>query len=86
MEKKSFTEQIREAIRQSGRTNYDIAKAMNIAPSTLWRFAQGQTGMSVEKLDKLAEALDLHVVVGHKRKDRNPGWRPGPRVSPSSAS
>ncbi len=69
MECKPFTEQIREAIRQSGRTNYEIAKAMNIAPSTLWRFAQGQSGMSTEKLDKLAEALDLHVTVGRKRKD-----------------
>ena len=68
MEKKSFTEQIREAIRQSGRTNYDIAKAMNVAPSTLWRFVQGECGISTEKLDKLAEALDLHVTVGRKRK------------------
>ena len=56
MERKAFTEQIREAVQQSGRTNYDIAKAMNVAPSTLWRFVQGQTGMSTEKLDKLAEA------------------------------
>ena len=70
MGRKPFTEQIREAIRHSGRTNYDIAKTMNVAPSTLWRFAQGECGMSVEKLDKLAEALDLHVVVGRKRKDR----------------
>lgn len=70
MERKAFTEQIREAVRQSGRTNYDVAKVMNVAPSTLWRFVQGQTGMSTDKLDKLAEALDLHVTVGRKRKDR----------------
>ena len=30
MERKPFTEQIREAVRQSGRTNYDIAKEMNV--------------------------------------------------------
>jgi transcriptional regulator with XRE-family HTH domain len=69
MRRKSFIEQVREAVRQSGRTNYNIAKAMNVAPSTLWRFVQGQTGISVDKLDKLAEALDLHVIVGQKRKD-----------------
>ena len=70
MERKPFSEEIREAFRQSGRTNYDVAKAMNVAPSTLWRFVQGQCGISTEKLDKLAEALDLHVTVGRKRKER----------------
>jgi transcriptional regulator with XRE-family HTH domain len=64
MRRKPFSEEIRDAVRQSGRTNYDIAKAMNIAPSTLWRFVHGQCGMSIEKLDRLAEALDLHVAVG----------------------
>jgi plasmid maintenance system antidote protein VapI len=67
MERKPFTEQVREAVRQSGRTNYDIAKTMNVAPSTLWRFVQGQCGISTEKLDKLAEALDLHVIAGPER-------------------
>jgi transcriptional regulator with XRE-family HTH domain len=70
MEHKSFSQQIREAVRQSGRTNYDIAKAMNIAPSTLWRFVQGQSGISTEKLDRLADVLDLRVSVGRRRKDR----------------
>jgi len=69
MARKPLSEEIRDAIRRSGRSNYDMAREMNVAPSTLWRFAQGQCGISTEKLDKLAEALDLHVVVGSKRKD-----------------
>jgi transcriptional regulator with XRE-family HTH domain len=64
MRRKPFSDEIRDAVRRSGRTNYDIAKAMNIAPSTLWRFVHGQCGMSIEKLDRLAEALDLHVAGG----------------------
>jgi transcriptional regulator with XRE-family HTH domain len=69
MERKAFSQQIREAVRQSGRTNYDLARAMNVAPSTLSRFVRGQNGISLERLDRLAELLDLHVVVGRKRKD-----------------
>ena len=68
MERIPFSEQVRDAVRRSGRTNYDIAKSMNVDPSTLWRFVQGQTGISTEKLDRLADVLDLHVKVGHKRK------------------
>jgi ribosome-binding protein aMBF1 (putative translation factor) len=69
MIRKPFSEEIRDAIRRCGRSNYDLAREINVAPSTLWRFAQGQNGISTEKLDKLADALDLHAVVGTKRKD-----------------
>jgi transcriptional regulator with XRE-family HTH domain len=64
-----FSEEIRDAVRKSGRTHYDLAKAMNVAPSTVYRFAHGESGLSMALLDRLADALDLHVVVGRKRKD-----------------
>lgn len=70
MARKPFSEEIRDAIKRSGRTNYDLAREMNVVPSTLWRFTQGHCGISTEKLDKLAEVLDLHVVAGSKRKDK----------------
>jgi ribosome-binding protein aMBF1 (putative translation factor) len=69
MNRKSFADEIREAVRRSGRSNYDIAKAINTAPSTLWRFIRGQSGISIEKLNQLAEVLDLHVTVGHKEEE-----------------
>jgi plasmid maintenance system antidote protein VapI len=69
MRQKSFSEQIREAVLQSGRTGYDIAKEMNVAPSTLHRFVHNESGLSQELFDRLAEALDLHVTVGSKRKE-----------------
>jgi plasmid maintenance system antidote protein VapI len=63
-----FSEEIREAVRRSERTGYDVAKAMNVAPSTLHRFVHGQCGLALALLDRLAEAIDLHVVIGTKRK------------------
>ena len=57
MERKSFSDEFRDAIRQSGRSLYDLAREMNNAPGVLWKFAQGHGGISTEKLDKLAEVL-----------------------------
>ena len=64
----SFSDEIRDAVRRSGRTGYDISEHINLAPSTLHRFVHGQTGLSIASLDKLAEVLDLHVRVGRKSK------------------
>jgi transcriptional regulator with XRE-family HTH domain len=63
-----LSDEIREAVRRSGRTNYDIARDMNVTPPTLWRFTQGQSGLSLALLDRLAEALDLHITVGRRRR------------------
>jgi plasmid maintenance system antidote protein VapI len=68
MARKPISEEIRDAVRESGRSGYDIAKHMNVAPSTLHRFMHGQCGLSMALLDRLAEVLDLHVKVGHQRK------------------
>jgi len=70
MRRKAFSQQLRDAVRKSGRTGYDIAKEMNVAPSTIHRFVHGESGLSLAILDRLAEALDLHVTLGGKRKDR----------------
>jgi hypothetical protein len=66
MRRKSFSDEIRDAVRRSGRSNYAIATEMNVCPSTLLRFAKGQTGLSLALLDRLAEVLDLHVTVGNE--------------------
>jgi plasmid maintenance system antidote protein VapI len=68
MKRIPLSDQIRQAVRESGRSGYDIAKEMNVAPSTLHRFVHGTSGLSQELLDRLADALDLHVIVGTRRK------------------
>jgi hypothetical protein len=66
MRRKSFSDEIRDAVRRSGRSNYAIATEMGVCPSTLLRFTKGQTGLSLALLDRLAEVLDLHATVGRK--------------------
>jgi transcriptional regulator with XRE-family HTH domain len=68
MRRKPLSEEIRQAMKESGRTNYDLARAMNVSPSTVWRFVEGKNGLSLPLLDRLAEVLELHVVVGRKEK------------------
>ena len=64
----SFTDQIREAIRRSGRTNYAIAKDMGVAASVVHRFMHG-TGLESPTLDRLARVLRLRVAVDERKKE-----------------
>jgi plasmid maintenance system antidote protein VapI len=69
MERTPLSQEIRNAVRRSGRTVYGIAREMRVSPSTLHRFVHGTSGLSQELLDRLADALDLHVTVGRKREE-----------------
>ena len=66
--RKSFSDEIRDAVRDSGRTRNSLCVQLGINPSTMHRFVHGQCGISVKALDRLAEALDLHVAVGSPAK------------------
>jgi ribosome-binding protein aMBF1 (putative translation factor) len=67
MKRKPFSEEIRDAVRRSGRNNSNLSNAMNTQRSVLYRFMKYEAGMSTKVLDRLAEVLDLHVVVGSNR-------------------
>jgi transcriptional regulator with XRE-family HTH domain len=69
MERKSFSDEIRDAVRDCGRSIYDLAREADVTRSQLWRFAHGHGGITTENLDMLAKVLDLHIVVGSKRTD-----------------
>jgi predicted transcriptional regulator len=51
---------LREAIIEDGRTIYEIAKAINIEPDSLYRFQQGKD-IRLETADRLAKALGLEL-------------------------
>jgi transcriptional regulator with XRE-family HTH domain len=68
MRRKPLSDEIREEIRKSGRSGYDIAREMGVSHSTIWRFANGKNGLSLALLDRLADVLDLHAVVGRRGK------------------
>ena len=58
-----FSDQIRQAVIQSGMTRYAIWKATGIDQANLCRFVNGEAGMTFGSLDKLADLLGLEVVV-----------------------
>jgi len=66
--KLSLSDEIRNAIEYCGETRYSISKATGIAQSTLSRFMDCERGLPMKTLDRLAEYLNLHIVVGKKRK------------------
>jgi transcriptional regulator with XRE-family HTH domain len=55
-----FSEQLRRAIRECGRSRYALSCETGVDQSTLSRFMQGG-GLSLTVVDKLVEALDLEV-------------------------
>lgn len=60
---------IRKAIEASGETRYRLWQATGISQSQLSRLMKGQAGLSVESLEKLAEALGLEIIIrSAKRK------------------
>jgi hypothetical protein len=68
MKRRSFSEEIRDAIRRSGRNCNDLSNAMNADRTSLYRFmSDKKKGISTKVLDRLAEVLDLHVVVGSEK-------------------
>ncbi len=66
---RKFSDQIRQAIGDSGETRYRIAQETGINEAALGKFFHGERGLSLDSLDKLAEYLGLEVVT-KRRKGR----------------
>ena len=60
------TDQLRQAIDDSGLTRYRIAKETGISESALAQFYNGHRGLSMNALNALGEFLDLKIVLGRK--------------------
>lgn len=61
---KPLSDQVRDAIEESGLTRYQIAKATGIDESALAKFFNGHRGLSMKSLDALGEYLELTVTLG----------------------
>ena len=70
--RKKLSEQVRQAVNDSGLTRYRISKETGIGQDTLSRSMTGQRGLTTTALDVLADYLDLNIVVGEStpRKDK----------------
>ena len=67
MKRKSFTDEIRQAIDESGRTRMAIAEAIGVNRGTISNFMNCKRGLSSEILDRLADELDLHATVSKQK-------------------
>ena len=68
--RKNIVEQLRQAIADSGQTEYAIAKGAAVSQSVVNRFAHGERGISFETAVKLCAYLELAL---HPRRCRGGG-------------
>ena len=68
-----LTDQLRQAIDDSGLTRYRIAKETGLSESALAQFYNGHRGLSMGALNTLGEFLQLKITLGRKpgTKKRN---------------
>ena len=67
---KSLTEQLRQAIDDSGLTRYQIAKETGIDESALAKFYNGHRGLSMDALNALGKFLQLKITLGRKPRKK----------------
>lgn len=63
---KKLTDQVRQAIDDSGLTRYRIAQETGIDESALAKFYNGHQGLSMGALNALGEFLQLKITLGRK--------------------
>ena len=68
-----MSDQIRQAIDDSGLTRYRIAKETAIDESTLAKFYNGHAGLSMDALDRLGEYLKLRIKMESKPRQKGSG-------------
>ncbi len=71
-----MTDVLKNAIQESGLTEYRIATETGIVVTSLARFMRGETSLRLDKADLLADYLGLRLV-------RDPGAKP-PKPTPEN--
>ena len=59
----SFGDQFMKAQKKQKLTNFKLAGKADLSPTTITRIKRGERSVTLDTLDKAAEALDLVVVV-----------------------
>ena len=63
-----FTDEVRQAVRDSGLTHYRIRKDTGLDRGQFSRFMAGKAFLWSANLNKLAAYLDMHVVRGQRKR------------------
>ena len=66
--RKKLSEEIRDLLLSSGKTQMSICQAIGVPQPNMSGFMTGRRGMSLDVLDRLADHLDWHLVVGKPKK------------------
>jgi transcriptional regulator with XRE-family HTH domain len=61
---------IRRAVEASGKTRYRIAKESGVSAGQLSRLVNGERGMTVDTIERLADYLGLQITIEPKVKTR----------------
>lgn len=69
----SLSDELRQAVERSGVSRYSIWQQTGIDQGSLSKFMDGERGLGMESIDKLAELLGLHIVA--KPEPRRPKGR-----------
>ena len=64
----TISDQLRQAIADSGLTHYALGKAAGVAPAAIDRFVSGERSLRLDTVDKLCEALGLCLSEGYRFK------------------
>jgi hypothetical protein len=62
-QKKQFSDQLRQAVLQSGKTRYRIGVETGIAHSIISRFINHGAGLSLANVDKLVDCIGARLVL-----------------------
>jgi transcriptional regulator with XRE-family HTH domain len=65
---KTFSDRLRQAVRESEMTRYAISVRTGIDQGTLCRFIRGERGISLDSVDRLMDCLGLEIRQRRKRK------------------
>lgn len=65
-----LTDSIRAAVKAHDQTAYAIAKGANVARSQISRLLSGESGMSVDTIERLADYLGFQITIEPKRKTK----------------
>ncbi len=63
-----LTRAITAAVKASDQTPYAIAKGAGVARSQLSRMMRGESGMTADSIEKLADYLGLRITIAPKGK------------------
>lgn len=67
---RTVCDQLRDAIRESGKTHYRVGKDAGIKPEIVTRFVRGERDITGKTFAKLAAALGLTLVPAGPRKEQ----------------